>query len=30
MEIAEGTHVVLLERNPMRAMRATVSFLDEE
>jgi pimeloyl-ACP methyl ester carboxylesterase len=30
MEIAEGTHLVLLEKSRMRAMRATVSFLDEE
>jgi pimeloyl-ACP methyl ester carboxylesterase len=29
IEIAEGTHLVLLERNRMRAMRAAVSFLDE-
>lgn len=30
MEIAEATHLILLERNRMRAMQATVSFLDEE
>jgi len=30
MEIAEGTHVVLLERNRLRAMRSAMSFLDED
>lgn len=30
LEIAEGTHLILLEKNRLRAMKATISFLDEE